>query len=89
MATFAVWLQGSHTGRVGSSFGHLNEQVQEAHKAAFRLADALIYLIKAQLGIGLEARLEPCCGWAVRQQQLKCQEAQPCTGMQRLAIVSG
>ena len=55
---------------------HLDEQVQGTDQAALCLADALVYLVKVQLGVGLEARLQPSCWWAVGEQQLKGQEAQ-------------
>lgn len=46
---------------------HLDEKVQEANKAALGLPDALRYLVLAQLGVGLEAHFEPCCGWPMRE----------------------
>ena len=54
---------------------YLNEKVQKANQAALGLPDALVYLVSAQLGVGLEAQFQPRCGGPMREEHFKGKKA--------------
>ena len=59
----------------------LDEEVQGAHEAALGLADALLDLVLAQLGVGLEAHAEPGLRRAIGQEELEGNKQEACARM--------